>query len=241
MTTNARHAAPPPGAQQKALEPLSDFDLVRRVRESGDAAAFELIMRRHNQRLYRLARGILRNASDAEDIVQETYVTAFGKLASFVGPDGFPSWLARIAINYAYRRLERRGKVVLFEDYTTARRADGDPVDDPLSALVSEEPTPHMAAETRELRGLLERSIDALPPEFRVVFVLAHVEGCSIREIADILSLNEQTVKTRAHRARQRLQKSLGRAFSDLVPSVHVFDGERCDRIVSRVLERVTR
>ena len=224
-----------------ALEPLADYDLVLRVLEQGDAAAFELIMRRHNQYLYRLARSILKNPTDAEDVVQETYVTAFQKLESFRGPSGFSAWLAKIALNLAYRRVRRRGRVVFFEDFVSPPNGGGDPLFSRIENIESSEPDPELNVQIAELRRLLEDAIDTLPVDFRTVFVLAKVEGQSIKEIAETLSLNEQTVKTRLYRAKQKLKEFLGDAFQELVPSLHSFAGERCDRIVTRVLDKLIR
>ena len=228
-------------SRRAALEPLTDFELVRRVREQGDPASFELIMRRHNQRLYRLTRSLLRDPAEAEDSVQEAYVTAFDKLHSFNGPAGFASWLGRIALNIAYRRLGRRSRVVFLDDFRRDGRQDDDVADaSPLDTLRTEDSTPEFSAELTELRARLTDAIDRLPPEFRTVFVLVHVEGCALREVADLLSIKEQTVKTRSHRARRRLQAELGAAFIDLVPSLHRFAGARCDRIVAAVLSRLS-
>lgn len=241
MTPKLRKLDTSQSSAPSALEPLADYDLVLRVLRQGDAAAFELIMRRHNQYLYRLARSILKNPTDAEDVVQETYVTAFQKLESFRGPSGFSAWLAKIALNFAYRRVRRRGRVVFFEDFVSPPIGEGDPLFSRIENIESSEPNPELNVQIAELRRLLEDAIDTLPVDFRTVFILAKVEGQSIKEIAETLSLNEQTVKTRLYRAKQKLKESLGDAFEELVPSLHSFAGERCDRIVTRVLDELTR
>ena len=215
---------------------LSDYDLGLRVR-AGDAAAFELIMRRHNRRLFRLARSVLKNGPEAEDVVQESYVRAFTKLDGFVGPDGFGAWLARIAYHEALGRLRGWGRVVSLHDYVS----DGDGETDVrhVETMTSRHPDPERLTENGELRRLLEDAIDALPDDFRAVFVLRAVEGMSVAEIAQALSIRPETVKTRFHRARQRLQETLGARFDALMPVAFEFGGARCDRIVSAVLARL--
>ncbi len=210
----------------------SDRELVGRAR-ARDPLAFELIMRRHNQRLYRLARALLRDPAEAEDVVQETYLRAFARLGDFVGPDGFGAWLGRIAVNEALGRLRRRARVVPFE-------RPGAPVDqDALAALASDRPGPERLAANAELRRLLEQAIDGLPDDFRTVFMLRAVEGLGVAETAEVLSIPPATVKTRFHRARRLLQESLGSRLDALLPSTFEFAGRRCDRIVAGVLARL--
>ena len=221
----------PPGAPG-----LSDPDLVERVR-AGDAAAFELIMRRHNRRLFRLARSVLRNGAEAEDVVQETYVRAFVKLDDFRGPEGFPAWLARIAYNEALGRVRGWDRVVLLDDYVND--GDGDADARRIETMTSRQPDPERLTGNGELRRLLEDAIDALPDDFRAVFVLRAVEGMSVAETAEALAIPPQTVKTRFHRARHRLQEALGARFEALMPAAFEFGGARCDRIVAAVLTRI--
>jgi RNA polymerase sigma-70 factor, ECF subfamily len=215
---------------------LADAALVARAR-TGDPAAFELIMRRYNQRLYRLARGILRNSADAEDAVQETYLRAFEKLGDFQGPDGFASWLGRIAINEALGRLRKRGKIVSFDDYTKTPENSAD--QNRLEAMQTQLPDPERLAASSELRRVLENALDRLPDDFRAVFILRAVEGMSVAETADCLAIRAETVKTRFHRARHMLQANLGAQFETLMPSTFAFAGARCDRIVAAVLGRL--
>ena len=215
---------------------LSDCSLVERVR-AGDAAAFELIMRRHNRRLFRLARSVLRNAAEAEDVVQETYVRAFARLDEFRGPDGFPAWLARIAYNEALGRVRGAERVVSLHDYLSDGDGDGDGRH--IDTMTSPHPDPERLTGYGELRRLLENAIDALPDDFRAVFVLRAVEGMSIAETAAALAIPPETVKTRLHRARHRLQEALGARFEALMPAAFEFGGARCDRIVAAVLARI--
>jgi RNA polymerase sigma-70 factor, ECF subfamily len=215
---------------------LSDSGLVERVR-AGDAAAFELIMRRHNRRLFRLARSVLRNGAEAEDVVQETYVRAFAKLDDFKGPDGFPAWLARIAYNEALGRVRASERVVSLHDYVSDSDGDGDVRH--LETMTSPHPDPERLTGYGELRRMLEDAVDALPDDFRAVFVLRAVEGMSVAETAEALSIPPETVKTRLHRARHRLQEALGARFKALMPAAFEFGGARCDRIVAAVLARL--
>jgi RNA polymerase sigma-70 factor (ECF subfamily) len=220
---------PPPTAATP-----SDHELVERVR-AGDAVAFELIMRRHNQRLFRLARSILRSGVEAEDVVQETYVRAFASLDQFIGPHNLAAWLARIAANEALGRVRGRGRVLSLDEYV-GREDDGAR---PVETMTSRQPDPERLTGNGELRRMLEGAIDALPDEFRTVFVLRAVEGMSIAETADALAIRPETVKTRFHRARHRLQETLGARLDALLPATFEFGGEHCDRIVAAVLARL--
>jgi RNA polymerase sigma-70 factor (ECF subfamily) len=224
--------------ESTAASKVDDFALVNRVR-AGDLAAFELIMRRHNQRLYRLARGILRNASEAEDSVQEAYVRSFEKLNDFVGPGGFAAWLGQIVVNEALGRLRRQARVVSFEDY--ADESDTRHRESPGAMMKSQEIDPERLAASGELRRLIEKAIDALPDDFRTVFILRAVEGMSVTETAAYLDVRQETVKTRFHRARKQIQESLGAQSDALMPSVFGFAGHHCDRIVDVVLTRLRR
>jgi RNA polymerase sigma-70 factor (ECF subfamily) len=233
--TPARRAPIP--ADSRFSSAVDDAVLVDRVR-AGDLAAFELIMRRHNQRLYRLARGILRNAAEAEDAVQEAYVRAFEKLGDFIGPAGFPAWLGQIVVNEALGRLRKQGRVISLEDYageSEGRRAS----QNHAAAMRSPDPDPERLAASGELRRLIERAVDALPEDFRTIFILRAVEGLSIAETAEYLAIRPETVKTRFHRARKQIQESLGDQLDALMPSVFGFAGDRCDRIVHGVLQRL--
>jgi RNA polymerase sigma-70 factor (ECF subfamily) len=188
----------PPSPRAPAGAPtLSDHGLVERVR-AGDAAAFELIMRRHNRRLFRLARSVMRNAAEAEDVVQETYLRAFAKLDDFKGPDGLSAWLARIAYNEALGRVRGRNRVVALHDYVSdgAGAADVGAVD----TMTSRPPDPELLAGNGELRRMLEDAIDAMPEDFRAVFVLRTVEGMSVIETADALSIAPQICAGRSCR-----------------------------------------
>ena len=216
----------------------SDAGLIERVR-TGDPVAFELIMRRYNRRLYRLARSVVRNGPEAEDVVQASYVRAYEKLGDFVGPNGFSAWLCRIAFNEALGRLRKRGRVISLDEFL--KGANGDADGRCIETMRSREPDPERLAASSELRRLLEHAIDALPDDFRAVFVLRAVEGMNVAETAECLSIRPETVKTRFHRARRLLQDSLGARFDGLMPSAFAFAGQNCDRIVATVFARIGR
>jgi RNA polymerase sigma-70 factor (ECF subfamily) len=222
------------------LASFTDGRLIERVR-AGDPVAFELIMRRYNQRLFRMARSILRNGSEAEDVVQDSYVRAYEKIDDFIGPAGFSAWLGRIVINEALGRLRTRGRVISLDDFVDGPGNDTEGGGEirRLDTIRTQQPDPERLAVNSELRRLLETAIDALPDDFRVVFVLRAVEGLSVVETAEYLSIRPETVKTRFHRARRHLQDNLGAQFETLMPSTFAFAGEHCDRIVAAVLERL--
>lgn len=214
----------------------ADLELVERVR-AGDAAAFELIMRRHNRRLFRLARSVLRNAAEAEDVVQETYLRAYAHLDEFVGGRGLAPWLGRIAMNEALGRLRRLGRVISLDEHLDG--GEGSATQRRIETMSMQQPDPERLAGSAELRRLLEGAIDALPDDFRTVFVLRAIEGLSVAETAETLTLRPETVKTRFHRARLRLQEALGARLDLLVPSTFEFGGAHCDRVVATVLARL--
>jgi RNA polymerase sigma-70 factor (ECF subfamily) len=207
--------------------PLSDAELVERAR-AGDAHAIELIIRRYNRKLYRTARAILRDDAEAEDAVQEAYIRAFRGLASFRGDSSLSTWLTRIAANEALMRRRRN-----------VRRAEVIPMhgDEPLMEEAADEaaPGPEREALGAEVRGLLERHIDALPDLYRAVFVLRAIEEMSVEETAESLELPPSTVRTRYFRARALLRTALDRRVDESLRDAFAFDGERCDRIVARV------
>jgi len=214
--------------------------LVERAR-SGDQIAFELIMRRYNQRLYRLACSIVKNRAEAEDVVQEAYVRAYEKLADFIGPNGFSTWLGRIVINEALGRRRKSGRVISLEDYVRDIKG-GDP-EQPgqrwTDMVKSEEPSPERLAANSELGRMLETAITSLPDKFRTVFMLRAIEGLNVLETADLLTIRPETVKTRFHRARQLLQQALGAQCDALMPSMFPLGGLHCDNIVATVLARL--
>ncbi len=176
---------------------LSDEQVVERVL-AGETALFEVLMRRHNQRLFRTARSIVRDAAEAEDVTQETYVRAFAQLAQFEHRAMWSTWVTRIAVNEALARVRRRGRFVA-ADIEAMEDGRMEPVDD--NARIPE-PGPEDTASARELVGFLERAVDALPGIYRMVFVLREVEGLSTADTAASLDISDDLVKVRLHRAR---------------------------------------
>jgi RNA polymerase sigma factor (sigma-70 family) len=219
-----------------AWHALSDAELVDAAQQL-DARAFEILMRRHNRRLFRAARSILHDADAAEDAVQEAYIRAFTHLSSYAPTGSFAAWLTRIAINEALMLKRRLKRPALSLDEIDGR-ADGDQMH--ASWRVSDVLATTDSSEQASIRQLLEQALDRLPQDFRIVFVLREVEQLSIAETADCLGLHATTVKTRLHRARAKLRAALTRRIRREQLQLFEFGGERCDRIVAAVLRRLS-
>jgi len=212
-----------------------DAELATRA-ACGDTAAFAVIMRRHNQLLFRTARSILKSDDDTEDALQEAYLQAWRAIGGFRADARLSTWLVRIVINQALGRLRRRGgaQVIPLE----AAMESNDP--DTREALEDDpDRGPERAAMRTELRRLIEDRIDRLPDAFRVVFMLRAVEEMSVEEVAAVLELPEATVRTRFFRARGLLREGLSRDVDLGISDAFSFAGERCDRIVAGVLSRL--
>lgn len=209
-------------------------ELVRRVL-SHDGAAFRTIMERHNRRLYRIARAVLRDDSEAEDAVQEAYLRAFANLKSFRGDSSLATWLGRIVLNEALARLRHR-RVVVNVDTIEAQHAEAQIIQFP-QAMASDDPEGMMAR--REILHFVERATEALPEIFRMVFVTRVVEGMSVKETADLLDLAPETVKTRLHRARQLLREQLDQEIGPVLMDAFPFAGRRCQRMSDAVMRRL--
>lgn len=214
---------------------LEDADLVALVR-GGDRQAFRHVMRRSNQRLFRVARGVLNNDDEAEDVVQEAYVHAYEKLASFRGDASLLTWLTRIVLNEAYGRLRHRRPTVDIEQIEAAQAEGGRVLAFP-SRFGSEDPA--AAAAREQMRHLLERAVDELPEPFRIVFVLREIEECTVEETAASLELRPETVKTRLHRARRLLRAALHDSLASSLGDAFPFLGPRCDRVTETVMQRL--
>jgi RNA polymerase sigma-70 factor, ECF subfamily len=204
---------------------LDDAELVRRIR-GGETALFELVMRRYNQRLFRVLRSVLRDDAEAEDVLQDAYVRAYGHLGQLEQPERLASWLTHIAVHEAKARLRRRRRIV-------------DVKEAPLRAVPSPSNNPEQEALGKQLQQVLTKAIDALPVGYRTVFVLRDVEGLSTSEAADALHLSEQAVKMRLHRARGALREQLFERIGSAALPPFACAGERCDRIVAGVLQRL--
>ena len=220
----------PAPAPQIAPVGTADAELVRRARER-DEAAIRAILQSNNRRLYRLARGILRNDSEAEDVVQETYLRAFTHLEDFRGESTLATWLGRIAINEALGRLRRQRPGVEWTSLPPGT-LEAQVIQFPLSAT-SEDPEKSMAQ--REIQHVVEHAIDELPEAFRIVFI----EGMNVEETPEILGLKPETVKTRLHRARTMLRDNVEKKIGPVVMEAFPFAGKRCERLTESVLKRL--
>ena len=207
-----------------------DDEIIRHVL-LGNTAMFELLMRRHNERIYRAARAIVRDEEEAEDVMQQAYVNAFAHLRQFQGSAQFSTWLTRIAVNEAIARVRRRGRYEVFDETRSSREP-----------FMSHDPSenPERLAFTGELRGLLEWAIDTLPDGQREVFVLREVEGLNTSEVAESLDVSEDVVKTRLSRGRAALRRVLLERTGASASEAFRFYRPRCDRVVARVLDRIS-
>ena len=200
-----------------------------------DEAAIRAIIQQHNRRLYRVARSIVRDGADAEDVLQEAYLHAFSALAEFRGEAALSTWLTRIVVNEALQRLRRpREAVAPIEE---GRTPSAQVIPFPTSAQQSDDPERVMAQ--REICQLVEHAIDELPQEFRTVLVARVIEGMSVEETANALDLRPETVKTRLHRARRLLKAALTEHMGPLFSDVFPFDGKRCERLADAVVRRL--
>lgn len=222
--------------EPRPMPALSDVDLVGGI-IAGDQRAFRTLMQRHNQVLYRTARGILGNDAEAEDAVQDAWLQAYRAFREFRGESRLATWLVRIVVNESLGRLRgaaRRAEVIPLDTTTDSAIFAGEP-----SMQLSESERPDRLAERGELRRMLEARIDELPGSFRSVFVLRAVEEMSVEEVAEVLGIPEATVRSRHFRARSMLRESLAREIDVAISDAFSFAGERCDRIVAGVFERL--
>ncbi len=207
---------------------LSDADVVRRVR-AGEQALFEVLLRRHDRRVYRTVRAILKDEDEVEDAMQQAWIQAYLHLGDFQGSSAFSTWLVRIAANEALQRLRKRGPLA------------------PVAISADEEDTmspgqnPEERAASREAVELLERAVDALPPHHRLVFMLREVEGLSTAETATALGIAEDAAKVRLHRAKAALRRSLAETVEGAADEAFPFHAPRCNRIVERVMGAIAK
>jgi RNA polymerase sigma-70 factor (ECF subfamily) len=212
----------------------TDDDLVRRAL-ARDGNAFRTIMQKYNQRLYRIARGILRNDSEAEDVVQEAYVNAYTHLDSFRGDSGLSTWLARITMNEALGRWRAQRPTVDIAKFETQRTA-AEIIQFPLTSK-SDDPERTMAQ--RQILQLVEDATDKLPEVYRIVFITRVIEGMSVEDTAEILGIRPETVKTRLHRARRLVRDQLDKQIGPVLMDAFPFAGRRCERMTVAVLNRL--
>jgi RNA polymerase sigma-70 factor (ECF subfamily) len=226
----ARPAKQPQG--WRSLQDLTDDQLVERAR-AHHLPAFEALMRRHNRRLFRVARSVLRDGDSAQDALQETYLRAFTRLDTYQPTGKFGAWITRVALNEALMmRRGLRGDTISFDDTGEEALAAEE-------AAVSDTPTADQFVEAAHARALLEHAVDTLPEIFRVVFMMRAVEGLDVRETAESLGLNAATVRTRLFRAQRLLRGELSRRLDGESSEIFDFGAERCDRVVAFVLARL--
>jgi len=216
---------------------LTDAEVVERVR-AGDRALFEILMRRHNVRLYRAVRAVLKNEHDVEDVMQQAYVNAFTHLHQFEERSQFSTWLIRIGLNEAFAR---RRKVQAAESREERGSHVSDDRREVMDAVASMQPDPERQAYARELHRVLEDAVDALPDTYRTVFMLRDVEGLSTSETGEGLGLGEEAVKTRLHRARAMIRRAVTARIGSVATGAFQFHAPRCDRVVAAVLARIDR
>ena len=212
----------------------AEAELIERA-QTRDKAALRAIMQANNRRLYRLARGILRSDSEAEDVVQETYVRAFTHLDGFRGESGLSTWLSRIAINEALGRVRGRKRHVELEALPEAT-LDAQIIQFPVSSAAGD---PEKSMAQREIQRVVEHAIDELPDIFRMVFIARVMEGMNLEETAKLLGVNPETVKTRLHRARTMLRENVEKKIGPVVMDAFPFAGRRCERLTEAVLKRL--
>jgi RNA polymerase sigma-70 factor (ECF subfamily) len=218
----------------QAAAASTDADLVQRARDR-EEAAIRALMQANNRRLFRLARGILRNDAEAEDVVQETWVRAFTHLDGFRGDSSLATWLSRIAINEALGRLRRARPNVEWTSLPPGT-LEAQIIQFPNSTA-TEDPEKSMAQ--REIRRVVEHAIDELPEAFRIVFITRVIEGMNVEETAELLDLKPETVKTRLHRARAMLKENVEKKIGPVVMEAFPFAGKRCERLTEAVLRRL--
>jgi RNA polymerase sigma-70 factor (ECF subfamily) len=212
-------------ASQTEPVALTDDEVVERIRR-GEPALFEILMRRYNQRVYRVIRAVLRNEVEVEDVMQQAYLSAFSHLDQFGGVASFSTWLTRIALNEAFARIRKQKRFVDIE--------------------AKEEPTPmekspEARAQSRELAALLEAAVEELPDLYRTVFMLREIEELSTHEAAACLEVSEEVIKVRLHRARALIRDRLYEQVGSNISDAFAFLRPRCDRVVAAVLSHIIR
>ncbi|MGO9272999.1 MAG: RNA polymerase sigma factor [Terriglobia bacterium] len=213
--------------EKARVEGWPDEEVVARVLQ-GETALFEIIMRRYNQRLYRVTLSILRDDAEAEDVMQDAYVRAYEHLHQFEGRSPFSTWLTRIAVHEALARAQKRSHLRELEAMIL-----------PEEKLTSNLPSPEQQASTAELSKLLEVAILALPETYRTVVMMRDIEEMTTADTALALNLTEENVKVRLHRARVLLRREVYKRAGEERPRAFTFMGGRCDRMVQRVLKRL--
>ena len=213
---------------------LTDAEIVTRVR-AGDRALFEILMRRHNQRIYRVARAIVKDEDEAEDVMQQAYINAFTHLHQFEERSQFATWLTRITLNEAFGRRRKMQSESLARVPSDLREDSGAF----MESITSPQPDPERQAYAQELHRVLEEAVETLPATYRTVFMLRDVEGLSTSETGEGLGLGEEAVKTRLHRARAMIRRAVTARIGASASGAFQFHARRCDRVVSAVLAKI--
>lgn len=211
----------------KSDDSLSDSDVIRRV-VAGETALFELLMRRHNQRIFRTVRAIVRDEHEAEDVMQQAYINAYTHLRDFEERATFAMWMTRIAMNEAFARVRPR-----------ALRVANDMDEKAIEQIRSADPDPEQQLAAAKLQRLVETAIASLPETYRIVLMMREVEGLDTKEVAECLEVSEDVVKTRLYRAREILRDNVYRRAGLTFNSLFTFGQSRCDRTVAAVMERI--
>ena len=215
---------------------LSDADIVKRVR-AGEHALFEILMRRHNQQLYRAARAIVKDEHEVEDVMQQAYINAFTHLHQFEERSQFSTWLTRITLNEAFGRRRKMRQSESRAIVVSDAREDAGEL---METVRTPQPDPERQAYARELHRVLEEAVDTLPETYRAVFMLRDIEGLSTSETGAGLGLGDEAVKTRLHRARAMIRRAVTVRLGEVAAGAFEFHAPRCDRVVSAVLARVS-
>jgi RNA polymerase sigma-70 factor (ECF subfamily) len=216
--------------EKARLEGWTDEQVVDRVR-GGETALYEILVRRYNQRMYRIARAILRDDTEAEDVMQDAYVRAYQNLHQFEGRSPFSTWLTRIAVHEALARLRFRRRMQQLDE----SKEEGDTA----VPVIEQSLNPEQEASKVELGRLLEEALLELPEQYRSVLMLRHVEEMSTAETAEVLSLSEENVKVRLHRGRALMRRNLIERMGSQAKEAFPFMGTRCDRVTAAVLRRI--
>jgi RNA polymerase sigma-70 factor, ECF subfamily len=219
---------PPP------LLALSDGEVVERVLD-GEPALFEILMRRHNQQIYRAVRAVLKDEPEAEDAMQQAYVNAFTHLHQFERRSKFSTWMTRIALNEAFLRRKKRQPAASADDGAAFDGRSGER----MASIASPQPDPERQAYAGELTRALEAAVDALPDTYRAVFMLREIEGLSTSETGEGLGIGEEAVKTRLHRARAMVRRAVTERIGGQARDAFQFHAPRCDRVVAAVLAAI--
>jgi RNA polymerase sigma-70 factor (ECF subfamily) len=223
------------GADQAAAaaqQPTEESSLVERARRN-DARAFEVLMRRNNQRVYRVVRSVIDDATEIEDIMQHAYLQAFTHLEQYSGAAQWSTWLCRIAINEAKARLRKRSRFLPLEAVSEEAQVQDAPRSDAMN--------PEQTLAGRELTQMVEEAIDRLPELYRSVLMLREVEGMSTNDTAQVLDVEPDVVKTRLHRARAALRSSVEERLGEGMKNAYEFGNARCDQVVAAVLAKLER